>query len=109
MMSTDDGCTSWKNSRLASGATIASLFLTVYDNLYPALYANLSGSAMAFAAGKLLLAMVALFLPTFCMGGTVPVLALALAATGRRVGVVGSGLYAANTLGAAAGALSVPI
>ena len=70
---------------------------------------HLSGVPVAFGAVKILLTMAALFAPTFCMGCTVPLLAQALSATRRaRLGTIGSGLYAANTLGAAFGALSVP-
>src|SRR5205807_2083009 len=61
-----------------------------------------------FAATKTILAMLALFLPTFCMGGTVPLLSQAIAAERRRLGISAGGLYAANTFGAALGALSVP-
>ena len=89
-------------------ALIVGWLLAAYDKFYPALYSGLSDSAASFAAVKLLLTVIALFLPAFCMGGTLPVLAQAVALTGGRAGVIGSGLYAANTLGAAAGALSVP-
>ncbi len=91
------------------GALLVEPLLRAYDGLYPALYRELAGSPAGFAVVKTLLAMVALFIPTFFMGGTVPVLGHALAASrGGRLGITAGGLYAANTLGAALGALSVP-
>ncbi|MBI2926977.1 MAG: fused MFS/spermidine synthase [Verrucomicrobia bacterium] len=91
------------------GALLVEPFLRVYDGFYPVLYHELAGSPTGFAVVKTLLAMVALFTPTFFMGGTVPLLGHALAtARGGRLGVTAGGLYAANTVGAALGALSVP-
>ena len=89
-------------------ALLVGVWLALYERIYPALYGSLSGAPIAFVAGKLLLTLAALFLPAFFMGGTVPVLARAFVGERGRLGVVGSGLYAANTLGAAVGALSVP-
>jgi spermidine synthase len=89
-------------------ALLVGAWLAFYDRVYPALYGSLSGAPMGFAAVKLLLTLIALFLPTFFVGGTVPVLARAFVGERAQLGVIGSGLYAANTLGAALGALSVP-
>ena len=92
------------------GALLVEALLKVYEHLYPNLYRALSDSSAGFMVVKTFLAIVALFLPTFCMGGTVPLLgqAVAVAAQQRRLGVSAGGLYAANTFGAAVGALSVP-
>lgn len=90
------------------GALLVDLWLLLYDRFYPSLYTGFSGSVAGFAAVKTLLAMLALFLPTFFMGGTVPLLGHAFDANRRRLGISAGGLYAANTFGAALGALSVP-
>lgn len=110
-------CSRWRRPLRAYGlleayagfaALLVEPLLAVYDKFYPALHTGLSASPVAFTALKLLLTALALFLPSFCMGGTVPLLAQALAGERARLGLIGSGLYAANTVGAAAGALSVP-
>jgi len=89
-------------------ALLVGAWLALYDQIYPALYGRFSGAPAGFVALKILLTLVALFAPTFFMGGTVPVLARAFVRERAQLGLVGSGLYAANTLGAAVGALSVP-
>jgi spermidine synthase len=50
----------------------------------------------------------ALLLPSFCMGGTIPLLGHVIAAESRRLGIKVGGLYAANLFGATVGAFSVP-
>jgi len=90
------------------GALLVEPLLRLYENSYPELYRLLSGSPAGFFAMKTVLAMAALFVPTFCMGGTIPLLGQALAGSQRRLGISAGGLYAANTLGAAVGAFSVP-
>jgi spermidine synthase len=57
---------------------------------------------------KLVLAAVAVAIPTFCMGATLPALGEAVAPSGQRLGIPVGGLYAINLLGAAAGTLAVP-
>src|SRR5213078_4838470 len=49
-----------------------------------------------------------LLLPTFCMGGTLPVLAQFTDKSQVGLGISAGGLYALNTAGAALGALAVP-
>ncbi|HKS38597.1 MAG TPA: fused MFS/spermidine synthase [Verrucomicrobiae bacterium] len=90
------------------GALLVDPLLRLYDHFYPSLYQAMSGSPAGFAAVKTVLAMLALFIPTFCLGGTVPLLGQAIAAEHRQLGVSAGGLYAANTFGAALGAFSVP-
>src|SRR5580765_2231076 len=89
-------------------ALVVEPLLKLYDLIYPAFYGALSGSVAGFLAVKTLLAVLALFVPTFFMGGTVPVLSQAFSQERRRLGISAGGLYAANTFGAVAGALSVP-
>ncbi len=47
-------------------------------------------------------------LPSFVMGGTLPVLLRSLTPSRERIGSAGGGLYAGNTIGAVAGALLTP-
>lgn len=89
-------------------ALLVEPLLLLYERVYPGVYNGLSGSPGGFLALKTLLAVVALFAPSFFMGGTVPVLSPAFDTERRRLGISAGGLYAANTLGAVAGALSVP-
>ena len=56
----------------------------------------------------MVLALLALFIPRFFMGGTICVLGQAFVPVSKKLGVTGSSLYAANTLGATIGAVSVP-
>lgn len=59
-------------------------------------------------ASEVLVALVALALPTCAMGGTLPVLARLSEGGGRHLGAGVGLLYAVNTAGAALGALAVP-
>ncbi|WP_444998209.1 fused MFS/spermidine synthase [Aliikangiella sp. IMCC44359] len=54
---------------------------------------------------KFLMAFVVLFLPSFMMGGTIPMVSQALIKSNEKIGVVASLLISINTLGAAAGAI----
>lgn len=92
----------------ALGALLVEPLLKLYDQFYPLFYQTWAGSPAGFTAVRIVLALGALFWPTFCMGGTVPLLGQAIAAGRRRLGLSAGGLYAANTLGAALGAFSVP-
>ena len=98
----------WMEMGAGAGALLFDPLLKLYDQLYPAFYRSLGGSPAGFLALKTLLAMVALFIPAFCMGGTIPILGSMADQGRRRLGVTAGALYAANTLGATLGALSVP-
>ncbi|HEV7501568.1 MAG TPA: hypothetical protein VGQ33_16245, partial [Vicinamibacteria bacterium] len=90
------------------GALLVRPILGLYVPLYARLHGPLSAYPVGFAVVKLALATVAVGLPTFAMGGTLPVLAEAVAAGRARLGIPVGGLYAFNLLGAAAGAFAVP-
>jgi spermidine synthase len=90
------------------GAMLVPPILALYRDVYAVVNPALSSSPTSFAVAKLLLAVAAVGLPTFCMGGTLPALGEAVASPGRRLGVPVGGLYAINLLGAAAGTLMVP-
>jgi spermidine synthase len=82
---------------IAIGALLVEPALMVYERVGPGSLGAKTGCAL-----------IALFLPSFCMGGTIPVLGHAVAAESRRLGIKIGGLYAANLLGATVGAFSVP-
>jgi spermidine synthase len=90
------------------GALLVEPLLDLYRQAYPALYPRLSSFPLGFGLVKLLLAVVAVGIPTFCMGGTLPALGEAITPAGRRIGIPVGGLYAINLLGAALGTLAVP-
>jgi spermidine synthase len=90
------------------GALLVHPILDLYRLAYPVLYPLLSPFPAGFALVKLLLALVAIGIPTFCMGGTLPALGQAIASPGARLGVPVGGLYAINLLGATLGTLAVP-
>ncbi|HKQ37472.1 MAG TPA: fused MFS/spermidine synthase [Verrucomicrobiae bacterium] len=82
---------------IALGALLVEPILMAYARL---------GSTSVLA--KTTFALIALLLPAFCMGGTIPLLGHAIAAESRRLGIKVGGLYAANLFGATVGAFSVP-
>jgi hypothetical protein len=90
------------------GALLVHPILDLYRQAYPVLYPLLSPFPAGFALVKLLLALAAIGIPTFCMGGTLPALGQAIVSPGARLGVPVGGLYAINLLGASLGTLVVP-
>ncbi len=90
------------------GALAVNPILDLSTHFFPALFGRLSNAPAAFIAVKTILAFVALFLPTFCMGGTLPLLGAALDAGRRHLGTTAGLLYTLNTFGAAVGTLAAP-
>jgi spermidine synthase len=90
------------------GALLVIPALGLYERLYPALYNGPLNRPLVFIAVKTVLAMAALFVPAFLMGGTLPLLAQAFVSSKGETGKTGSAIYAANTFGAVLGALGVP-
>jgi spermidine synthase len=90
------------------GALLVHPILDLYRQAYAVLYPWLSPFPAGFALVKLLLAVAAVGIPTFCMGGTLPALGQAIASPGARLGIPVGGLYTINLLGAALGTLAVP-
>ncbi len=58
--------------------------------------------------GKIHVVFAAVLLPTFCMGGTLPLLGNFVDAGRRRLGLTAGWLYVANTVGAGVGAVLMP-
>ena len=90
------------------GALLVHPILDLYRHVYPLVHVRLASFPAGFALVKLLLAVAAIGIPTFCMGGTLPALGQAVAPTGKRLGMPVGGLYAINLAGAALGTLAVP-
>jgi len=90
------------------GALATEPLLRLHDHLPPGWQAALAGHQAAALGLKLALATVAVFVPTFCMGGSLPVLAQAVRLGATHLGARAGALYAVNTCGAALGALLVP-
>lgn len=93
---------------IASGAMLVVPALGLYESVYPSIYNGSFNHPLVFVAVKTALAAVALFVPAFLMGGTLPLLAHAFVASREEFGKTGSVIYAANTFGAVVGALAVP-
>ncbi|HYP16359.1 MAG TPA: fused MFS/spermidine synthase, partial [Opitutus sp.] len=92
---------------VGAGALLVRPLLEMLDALRPAEISAEAASLSSFAP-RLAIAFLALLLPTFCMGGTLPLLGRFVDAGQRRLGVTAGWLYVANTMGAGLGALSVP-
>lgn len=93
---------------IASGAMLVIPALGLYERVYPSIYNGSFNHTLVFVAVKTALATVALFVPAFLMGGTLPLLAHAFVASSEEFGKTGSVIYSANTFGAVVGALAVP-
>jgi predicted membrane-bound spermidine synthase len=93
---------------IGAGALMVTPLLQGLERAYPWLFEHFGASPGVFVFLKILLAFVSIGIPTFCMGGTLPVLSQFVDRGVRRLGISAGFLYVANTLGAALGALSVP-
>ncbi len=87
---------------------VAPLLHLLAGALDAATNGSLAPEGPILLAGRILVAFIVLFLPTFCMGGTLPLLGDYVDHARRRLGLTVGWLYVVNTLGAALGALSVP-
>lgn len=95
----------WLEIGVAAAALLVLGLLDVYRMAYPTLRIYVAASFAGEVALKAGLAIGCLLIPTFLMGGTLPFVAQGVIAHPRlRLGRAGAALYAANTLGAAAGA-----
>jgi len=92
---------------IAMGALVVFL-VGILLNFFPAFLSQLVNKPALTFIAKLLVATVALLLPTAAMGATLPVLSEIASGRERALGVSAGWLYVVNTAGAAVGALSVP-
>ena len=92
---------------IALGALLVDPFLARAEILMtPA--GDTAGPPSLVLLARMALAMTAILPPAVLMGGSLPILAQAMDHGRLGLGVLGGGLYATNTLGAAIGVLAVP-
>ncbi len=94
---------------LQVGIAVTALFyfaiFVLFRAIYPAVYQRIGSPALLFAV-KVLLAGLLIVPPAFFMGGTVPMVVQARIRRRDTFGARAAGLYAANIVGAALGALA---
>ncbi len=93
---------------VAGGALSVDPLLSILSSVYPTLYSHVSDAPAVFLLLRLAACGVILFIPSFCMGATLPLLS---AWIDRRTTGLGQGagwLYVMNTIGAGLGALALP-
>ena len=90
------------------GALLVSPILSWFELAYPWLFQALSGHPGVFVTVRIAVAFFALLIPTFCMGGTLPLLGQLVDSGQRHLGLTAGWLYLVNTVGAGLGALAVP-
>jgi spermidine synthase len=96
----------WMELGVALTGALSLVGLAGVRSLYLVSYHAISSSAAALIALRFFGAAVVLFLPTFLMGGTLPVLVGGLTRSSAELGARVSRLYSVNTAGAVAGALA---
>jgi spermidine synthase len=89
---------------VALSAVLYFFLLDAYYVIYSALFRLFGGEPAVFLVVKLILAVGVLMLPSFFMGGTLPMMSQHLVRRADSLGRTASALYAVNTLGAALGA-----
>ncbi len=90
------------------GALLVTPLLSWFELAYPWLFQALSGHPGLFVAVRIAVAFITLLIPTFCMGGTLPLLGQLVDQGRQQLGLTAGWLYVANTVGAGLGALAVP-
>lgn len=93
----------WMEVGIAVTALLYFVILRCYYGIYPALYQGVDSAALMLVV-KFGLALLLVFPPAFCMGGTIPVMGHFLVRTSSAFGTTAARLYGVNTLGAALGA-----
>lgn len=91
---------------IAACALLYFVLLDAYSLVYEPLAVAVGSGSLAFTAAKLILAVMILMPPAFCMGGTLPFMTEYLVRRRRNLGSSFSWLYAWNTIGGAAGAFA---
>ena len=88
---------------IAAGALLYFVVLSAYYRIYPGIYQGIEGDQLRLLI-KFVLAVILVFPPSFCMGGTIPVIGQYLIRHQTAFGHTSALLYGVNTLGAALGA-----
>lgn len=95
----------WIELGVAATGTLSLIGLAGVRTFYVAAYPIVGGSKPLLLVLRFLAAAIVLFVPTFLMGATLPILVRGLARTSAELGARVSRLYWINTLGAVAGTL----
>jgi len=95
----------WIEFLVAATGAFSLAGLAGVRSLYVAVYPSVSGLQPLLLALRFFGATVVLFIPTFFMGGTLPILVRGITRNSAELGMRVSQLYWVNTLGAVAGAL----
>src|SRR5262245_12967059 len=93
----------------AVGAALFETILGLYDRLLSDFYPILSGRPTASLAIEAALAIAAVAVPSFFMGGILPLASHASAGLRPRLGATLGGLYSMSLLGACCGTVLVPV
>ena len=93
----------WIELAIAASGALSLAGLGVVRSLYLAAYPAMGGAKPLLLALRFLGAAIVLFLPTFLMGGTFPILVRGVTRASADLGARLSRLYWVNTLGAVAG------
>jgi spermidine synthase len=93
----------WMELLIAAAGALSLLGLAGVRLLYLSTFHAVAGSGVALLLLRFLGAAIVLLIPTFLMGGTLPVLVSGLTRSTQELGVRVSRLYWVNTLGAVAG------
>ena len=96
----------WMELGVAAAGAVSLAGLAAVRQLYLVAHPLVAGSAPALLLLRFVGAAIVLFLPTFLMGGTLPVLVQGLTRRSAELGRRLSRLYWINTLGAVAGTLA---
>ncbi len=90
------------------GVLLVAPLLSCFEQAYPWLFELLSGRPGLFLVVRTAVVFLAVLVPTFCMGGTLPLLGALVDRGQRQLGRTAGWLYVVNTAGAGLGALAVP-
>jgi spermidine synthase len=96
----------WMELAIAATGALSLLGLSGVRSLYISAYPLVAGSAPALLALRFAGSAMVLLLPTFLMGGTLPVLVQGLTRSSADLGARVSRLYWVNTLGAVTGTIA---
>jgi spermidine synthase len=96
----------WIELLIAVTALFSLVGLSSVRTLYVATYHHVSGSIPILVVLRVVSSAIVLFIPTFLMGGTLPILIKGVTRSSAELGVRLSRLYWVNTAGAVVGALA---
>jgi spermidine synthase len=90
------------------GALLVTPLLSGFELAYPWLFEALSGHPASSTAVRTAVVFAVVLIPTFCMGGTLPLIGQWVDRGCQQLGITVGWFYLINTVGAGLGALAVP-